>query len=182
MTEYKQTLEDSSQSLPISGLIDYTSQAEVALITTLNHVCEETDWEYGEVWIPKAGNTILELSPAWYVTTRVDSDRQFAWEQFRYCSEEFILHPSEGLPGRVWSSQQPEWIADVSSQSEFYFLRNHIAKAFGAKTGFGVPILEEQLQLVLVFFMSKICAENKQLMASTQAVIKQFQPVLPRLN
>jgi hypothetical protein len=108
----------------------------------------------------------------------VDSDRQLAWEQFRACSEEFVLHPGEGLPGRVWSSQQPEWIVDVSIQSESYFLRNQIAKAFGAKSAFGVPVVEGQVGVVLAFFMSKVWDNNSQLMASTQAITTQLNPLL----
>lgn len=129
--------------------------------------------------MPTADNTILELSPARYISTRVDSDRYLAWEQFRFCSEDFVLHPGEGLPGRVWSSQQPEWIADVSMQAESYFLRNQIAKAFSVKSGFGVPVVEGQVGVVLVFFMSKVWDENSQLMASTQAIATQLKSLLP---
>ncbi|NEQ20316.1 MAG: GAF domain-containing protein [Microcoleus sp. SIO2G3] len=182
MTEDKQTPENRSLSLPTPQLVTNTSEAGATLTDALKHVCEETDWEYGEVWIPEADNTILQLSPVWYISTRVDSDRELAWKQFRCCSEEFVLHPGEGLPGRVFSSRQPEWLADVSSQSEFYFLRNQIAKAFGVKSAFGVPVVEGDLQLVLVFFMSKIWDEDKQMIASTEAVAEQLKPLLPSLN
>lgn len=83
------------------------------------------------------------------------------------------------MPGRVWSSQEPEWIADVSIQAESYFLRNQIAKAFSVKSGFGVPVVEGQVGVVLVFFMSKVCDENSQLMASTQAIATQLKSLLP---
>jgi hypothetical protein len=178
MTENKQTLEDSLLSPPVPPMIPDELEANAILTTALKSVCEETDWEYAEVWIPKANNTILELIPAQYISTRVDSDRQLAWEQFRSCSEEFVLHPGEGLPGRVRSSQQPEWIADVSIQSESYFLRNQIAKAFGAKSAFGVPVVEGQIGVVLAFFMSKVWDDNSQLIASTQVITTQFNPLL----
>jgi hypothetical protein len=181
MTEYKQTPDNSSLSLPTPPLVTNISEAGAILTDAIKHVCEETDWEYGEVWIPEAENTILEMSPAWYISTQVDSDRELAWKQFRYCSEEFVLHPGEGLPGRVFSSQQAEWIVDVSIQSEFYFLRNQIAKAFGVKSALGVPVVEGHLQIVLVFFMSKIWDENKQVIASTEAVAEQLKPLLPNV-
>jgi hypothetical protein len=90
-------------------------------------------------------------------------------EQFRLCSEGFVLSPGEGLPGRVWLSEQPEWIADATAQSESYWLRNQLARAFDIGAGFGVPIIandwakptlcqkaglrqREQVQAVLVFF------------------------------
>lgn len=143
------------------------------LIDTLKQVCESTDWEYGEAWTPNADNTVLELSPAWYVSTQVGHDRQLAWRQFRYCSEEFVLHPGEGLPGRVWSSQTPLWITDVSAQSESYFLRNQIAKAFGARAGLGLLITPEQSPIVLAFFMSANRMEDQQLIRLTAAIATQ---------
>jgi hypothetical protein len=46
----------------------------------------------------------------------------------------------------------------------------------------GVPVVEGHLQIVLVFFMSKIWDENKQVIASTEAVAEQLKPLLPSLN
>jgi hypothetical protein len=142
----------------------------------LQQVCQTTDWEYGEVWLTKIDSPILELSPAWYVSAQLDNDRQLAWKQFRYCSEKFILRIGEGLPGRVWASQTTEWIVDVSAQSESYFLRNQIAKAFGAKASFGLVINTEDMQdmqAVVAFFKSEAQNQNSQLMAATEAIIRQ---------
>lgn len=139
----------------------------------LQQVCQTTDWEYGEVWLPKIDSPILELSPAWYVNAQLDNDRQLSWKQFRYCSEKFILRIGEGLPGRVWASQTTEWIVDVSAQSESYFLRNQIAKAFGARASFGLPINTKDIQAVVAFFKSEAQNQNSQLMAATEAIVRQ---------
>lgn len=141
----------------------------------LQQVCQTTDWEYGEVWLPKTNNSILELSSAWYVSAQLSNDRQLAWRQFRYCSEKFILQIGEGLPGRVWASQTTEWITDVSAQSESYFLRNQIAKAFGARASFGLPINTKDMQAIVAFFKSEAQNQNSQLMAVTEAIVKQSQ-------
>ena len=138
----------------------------------LQQVCQTTDWEYGEVWLPKIDSPILELSPAWYVSAQLDNDRQLAWKQFRYCSEKFVLRIGEGLPGRVWASQATEWIMDVSAQSESYFLRNQIAKAFGAKASFGLSINTKDMQAVVVFFKAEAQPQNSQLMAATEAIVR----------
>jgi signal transduction protein with GAF and PtsI domain len=115
-------------------------------------ICESTDWDYGEVWLPEQDDTILTLSDFRCISPQNSSER-LTWEQFWECSKEFILSPGEGLPGRVWLSQQPEWIYDVSAESETYFLRNKIAQAFGVKTALGIPIIaNNRVQSVLVFF------------------------------
>ncbi|MEH2063619.1 MAG: hypothetical protein V7K50_15380 [Nostoc sp.] len=150
-----------------------TSTISAIFTSILKQVCEETEWEYGEVWLPKT-DTILELNPAWYVSSRVRDNRQVAWGQFWHCSESFILRLGEGLPGRVWESQTSEWIADVSAESKSYFLRNQIAKAFGAKAGFGIPIVERNIVAILVFFMSEIWEQDRSMIAATEAIVRRY--------
>lgn len=124
---------------------------QVALIVA--KVCEATDWDYGEIWIPSDDSTVLELSPVWHIASRKDTADLMSLEQFRLCSEGFVLSPGEGLPGRVWLSEQYEWIADATAQSESCCLRNQIARAFDISAGFGAPVIANgRVQAVLVFF------------------------------
>ncbi|NJR40630.1 MAG: GAF domain-containing protein [Leptolyngbyaceae cyanobacterium CSU_1_4] len=146
------------------------------LTLLLSSVCDRTEWEYGESWIPDATRPILELSPAWCVTTYLNMNQAIPWMQFQVCSKSFVLRPGEGLPGRVWRSQQPEWLENVSAQSETYFLRNQIAKALSVKAGLGIPILlNSQVLAVIVFFMSKERSPDAKLMEQTQAIVANFQ-------
>jgi len=101
-----------------------------ALSVSLRLVCELTNWEYGEAWVPR--EQVLECSPAWYGNT--------ATEEFRRESEKLTFPPNIGLPGRVWTSQQPEWIEDISTQTGSFVVRTQAQKA-GIKAGFAVPIL-----------------------------------------
>lgn len=139
---------------------DFNSDLNVAL----GQICELTNWDYGEVWVPNSEDTILQLSPASYINTHKSRACISALEQFRLCSQAFILSPGIGLPGRVWLHQQPEWNYDVSAQSETYFLRHYIALAFGVKTGFGVPVIAgDRVLAVLVFFMLSVRPEDREL-------------------
>ena len=153
-----------------------TTTLVTALTPLLISVCAGTEWEYGESWIPDAMCPVLELSPAWCITPDLDMNRTISWMQFQVCSKSFVLRSGEGLPGRVWRSLQPEWLEDVSAQSETYFRRNQIARALGVKAGFGVPILAEaQVLAVVVFFMSKGRSPDLDLIAQTQAIVRNFQ-------
>ena len=141
-----------------------TTNFQNALTAVLKQVCELGNWDYGEAWIPNQNGIILQHSSAFYINTRQSKDCISALEQFWHCSHALILTPGVGLPGRVWLSQQPEWICDVSVQPETYFLRHYIAKAYGVKTGLGVPVLvNNQVLAVLVFFMLSVRPEDKQL-------------------
>ena len=142
------------------------------LYEAIKLVCKTGEWDYGEAWIPS--DDILELSPVWYSCP--DSE---AIEKFRLCSEAFVIPPNQGLPGRVWSKGQPEWIVDVSARSETYFLRNQIAKACGVKAGFGMPIkYDRQVIVVLVFFMRTAGTHNQQKVDFITAVAAELEKSL----
>lgn len=182
MTERQRT-ETENQLQILSRAISEAPDFHTALSIALLQVCKATNWDYGEAWIPGKNGSFLELSPVWHSNTRLGRATMSALEQFRLCSEDFILTPATGLPGRVWSSQQPEWITDVSAHSETYFLRNQIAKACGIKAGFGVPILANHHVLaVLVFFILEARAEDKQLVELVTSVTTALGEVFQYLN
>ena len=123
------------------------------LAYALKAICEFARWDYGEAWVPSEEGTILEISPVWYVNSSIDSVTVNSLEIFRFCSEGFVMPPKVGLPGRVWLSHQAEWISNLSTQSEGYFLRNKIAKACGIKTGLAIPLfINHEVGAVLTFF------------------------------
>lgn len=123
------------------------------LYFALKAICEFAGWDYGEIWIPCAKGMVLEMSPIYYIKPSPNAASMASLELFQFCSESLIMPPNVGLPGRVWLSENPEWIPDLSSQSERYFLRNKIAKACGVKTGLGIPfIVKSEVEAVLLFF------------------------------
>lgn len=137
----------------------------------LSRVCQAINWDYGEVWILNPERKLLELSPVWYGHLGRCSDRLETIEKFRACSEQFVLSIGEGLPGRIWQSCQAEWIEDVSIQSESYFLRNQIAKAFDLKAGFGFPVFCNQAIIgTFVFFTDCAYEEDPRLVQRAIAV------------
>lgn len=175
MTE-RQGVEETNRIQQEIVLAIRAADFQTALHVTLKYICEFTSWEYGEVWVPHDG--ILELSPIWYSTPNIE-----ALEKFRLCSEAFILPANTGLPGRVWSSKQPEWIVDVSSASETYFLRNQIAKACGVKAGFGTPVItHDRTRVVLVFFMRQAQAEDRQLINFVEIVKAELEQAFQGLS
>jgi hypothetical protein len=137
-----------------------------SLAPIVMQLCETTGWEYGEIWIPtgnSAGDeTVLELSSVGHIAPDVDD--LLSLEQFQLCSEGCVVSPGEGLPGRVWSSGQSEWLADATAESESYWSRNQLARAFDISIGFATPVITSdrskstlcgRVKAVLVFFKQK---------------------------
>ena len=178
------TQEEDKLLQTLNQAISEAPDFHTALFVTLLQVCELTGWDYGEAWIPCKNSRVLELSPVWYTTPQkvlMDNGTALAIEQFRLCSEAFVLPPATGLPGRVWSSKQPEWIVDVSAYSETYFLRNQIAKACGIKAGFGVPVIvNHQVLAVLIFFMTQVRQEEQRLIELVVAVTIKLGAIMQR--
>jgi hypothetical protein len=153
---------ESSSTMPLQSLIQGIDEVsdfagEIADVLSwqvapiLIEVCETTAWDYGELWIPSDNSTVLELSSVWHIAS--DTADLTSLEQFRACSEGFVLSPGEALPGRVWLSGQFERIDDATAEPESYCLRNQLARAFDIGAGFGVPIIaNDGVQAVLVFF------------------------------
>jgi hypothetical protein len=148
------------------------SDLVTAMTSLLIVVCNTTEWEYGEAWIPRQTHPILKLSSAWCINGSLRMSRAISWMQFQVCSQSLSVRPGEGMPGRVWQSQQPEWVDDISAQSETDFLRSQIAKALGVKAGFGIPIIvNSQVLAVVVFFMSKAQPPNPELIKQALTAI-----------
>lgn len=152
-----------------------TLNVETMLTGLLDFVCANTVWEYGELWFPQGQYSILELHSTGALNPDLNVYQADTWTQFQLCCKGFILGFEEGLPGRVWQSQQPEWIEDASIPSETYFLRNQIAKVFSVKAGLGVPLkVNSEMLAIAVFFSSKTCSQNNELIEQTQAAIAKF--------
>ena len=134
------------------------------------------EWERFSTYIPE-----LFPSPSPPPVLPPSPHHPLSLSEFRRQSEPYTFALGEGLPGRVWSSRQPIWIKDVSVEPESFFARSHLAKAYGLKAGFGVPILaDDQVLAVLAFFMFESRQEDRRLVELVSAVAAQLGAVMQR--
>ncbi|NEO98417.1 MAG: PAS domain S-box protein [Symploca sp. SIO2E9] len=147
ITERKRAEEQLRFLHSITQALFQSQDFHAALSVALQKVCEATGWDLGEAWVPKADGSILECSPAWFSKTE-------DVENFRKASEELTFAPGCDLPGRVWVSKQPEWLPDVSLESNHVYLRADLAQQVGLKAGLGIPVIANNMVLaVLIFYM-----------------------------
>jgi diguanylate cyclase (GGDEF)-like protein/PAS domain S-box-containing protein len=171
------TARESRQTIDLGTTTAYLLQAltlsigaspdfETALEVVLQQVCLLTDWAFAEAWIPDAEAGVLTCSPIWH-----SSRTSQALLHFREVSETLTFPPGVGLPGRVWSSQQPEWASDVSQEPETAFSRVELAIAAGLRSGLGIPVVADgRVLAVLVFFMQDSRQEDWQLVKLVWAI------------
>ncbi|MBW4546301.1 MAG: EAL domain-containing protein [Symplocastrum torsivum CPER-KK1] len=173
------SFESATQPSQVSHLLQSLTQAineasdvDSALNVVLRQVCELTNWDYGEAWLPCSDNSRLNCSPAWY-------GDPITLYQFRQTREILTFPPNTGLPGRVWTSQQPQWIEDNSAQPDTALIPPQ-AEAAGRRE-FGVPILvSEQVFAVLTFFIAQSRTVDKPLVELLTTILMQLGLVLQR--
>jgi PAS domain S-box-containing protein len=85
-----------------------------------------------------------------------------------------------GLPGRVWASRQPAWIADVAHDDNFP--RADLAARCGLHDGFGFPILcaGGAVAGVIEFFSRRTCPPDDELLATLAALGSQVGQFIER--
>jgi PAS domain S-box-containing protein len=157
ITDRKAAEEDSLLLQTVTQAIVDSPDFHSALQIALEKVCEATQWDFGEAWVPSLDKTVMECSPAWYTKTERLSE-------FRRQSEAFTFAAGVGIPGRVWLSKQTEWHQDVSIEASKTYLRSHLALTAGLKATLGIPLLaNDEVITVLVFYMFEARQEDQRL-------------------
>lgn len=170
--ERKRTEQERNLLLAITQAVSEAEDFHAALGVALREICEATSWDFGEAWVPTPDGAALQLSPAWYGT----GERH---EHFRKSTTAIRLKSGPGLIVRVWHSKKPEWNPDASVAPFPY--RADAARQAGLRAALGVPIITgDQVQAVLVFFMSVSREENKRLVEIVSAVASQLGSLIQR--
>ncbi|WP_436909089.1 PAS domain S-box protein [Halosimplex marinum] len=141
--------------------------------TTLEAVCERTQWAYGEAWVPAADGDRLE-----HLVGHAASERL---EPFLAASRGVTFDAGEGLPGRVWASESAEWIPDASAVPESTFHRTGTAEEVGLQAALGVPIeTDDGVVAVLTFFLRERRAADEELVEAVTDVAADLGALVAR--
>jgi len=108
-----------------------TDDPELALSRALAAIGETLEWLAGSVWEVVDESGELACAATWQSP---DHDVGHFTQRTRQTT--FAL--GEGLPGRVWSTGSPAWIADVANDRNFP--REREAEDAGLHAAFGFPI------------------------------------------
>ena len=149
---------------------DFHSASKMAL----RQICEQTGWDYGEIWVPNANEDVLQFAVAWHRENE-NLDR------FRCFSESLRFAPGLGLPGRVWQDKQSKWLQDITIAPEEEFVRCEVAKKFNLKSALGIPVIgADKATAVLAFLMFESRPEDKRLVEMVAHVAAQLGASIQR--
>ena len=104
---------------------------DVGAHEVLQVIAEQLGWDTGLLWTMDVEAQVLRCAALW------SSPASEAGE-FEAMSRELALRSGEGLPGRVWASGAPAWIADVAADRGLP--RRAAAERQGVRAGVAVPV------------------------------------------
>ena len=160
--------------LKATQAISKSEDVESAIDVILGLICETIEWNLAEAWIPDSDGKILKCARGKYA-----SDVSFS--EFRQTSLTLTFAPGIGMAGRIFLSQQPEWIEDVSQVQEDVFSRFENAGNVGLKAAVGLPIMaDEQVLAVVIFYCDKSLECQPRLLELFSAVATQLGLLIKR--
>ena len=138
----------------------------------LKRICETLGWEAGAIWgLDRAANA-LRCEEFWSAPLR-------GIDRFEEETRRAAFPRGLGLPGRVWASQKPAWIPDVTKDDNFP--RADAAQEAGLHAAFAFPVrLQEEVLGVVEFFNDEIQQPDEQLLKMMDSVGSQIGQFIER--
>lgn len=193
ITERKRTQQRLAAQYAIANILSASSSLETDTQRILKAIGEILEWDVGELWRPvveeenkiiAAGNFSThspldreDLSPHSGLR-RVDlwANSEAPVSEFIQITETVVLQVGMGLAGRVWENGYPQWIADLSGDTDFGL--NSAAARSGLRSAFAFPIQSgnEMLGVMGFFGREKLPPDENllQMMAATGNQLGQF--------
>ena len=166
-----QTLARTEQA--VARALARTADPREALERALRAIGESLDWQLGAVWEPADERAeALRCVETWCADGG-------AVGSFQQVCRDTVLASGEGLPGRVWLSNAPAWIADVLADENFP--RADAARRAGLRAAFCFPIRSARGTLgVIEFFTVEAREPDDELLDTMSALGDQIGQAVER--
>ncbi len=172
LTQQKQSERRRAARLAIAETIASARTLREAAAGIVQAVCEALAWDVGACWTLDRKRGALVCVDFWSCKAAAVSD----FEAFTRRAE---FACGVGLPGRVWSSGQAAWIADVTSDQNFP--RAAVAEQDNLHGAFGFPIRAGAEFLgVIEFFSHEIREPNADLLEMMSTIGSQLGQFMQR--
>src|SRR5262245_20120901 len=131
ITDLKRLEDRQAAAYGVTKVLSTATTLDAAAAEILKVVGEGLDWDVGALWYVDRDTERIRCIHLWHRPS-VETPQFFAMTN----KSEFPY--GVGLPGRVWRSNQPQWLADVVNDTNFP--RAKVAGQEGLNSGFGFPI------------------------------------------
>ncbi len=172
ITERKRLEERLRVQHTVAQILAEAATIEEATPRILRAMGECLGWDVGALWRVDRETEALRCVELWHKAS-------IEVPEFERVSREFTFVPGLGLPGRVWSSLEPEYIPDVVPDENFP--RGPIAEREGLHAAFGFPILlGGEVLGVIEFFSREIRQPDQELLNMLATIGSQIGQFIER--
>ncbi|QMS91428.1 response regulator [Nostoc edaphicum CCNP1411] len=131
ITDRKRTQQHLTAQYAATRVLAESATISEATRQILQGICESLAWDLGEIWMVDQQANVLRFLDTWHKAS-------LEMQEFEALKRQTTFAPGIGLPGRVWASSEPVWIADVVKDINFSNFK--IAAQVGLHAAFGFPI------------------------------------------
>ncbi|MGN6168142.1 MAG: PAS domain S-box protein [Solirubrobacteraceae bacterium] len=133
---------------------------------------ESLGWDFGAWWEVSPEEEALRCIETW----RSNSLHNRAFEAL---TRRTAFDRGVGLPGRVWATGEPAWIADLAADPNFP--RSDDATLAGLRSGFAFPVHSARGALgAIELFADRVCEPDGELLATMATLGSQLGQLLER--
>ncbi len=150
----------------VTRVLSESADLQVATPKILQALCEGLGWDVADLWEVDRQGTALRCVAVWHV-----ADVEVAC--FERLSRESTFAPGQGLPGRVWSGEEPSRVRCIAADPAFP--RWAIAEQEGLRAALAFPLRGGKDFLgVLEFFSREIREPDETLIAMMDSISSQI--------
>ena len=146
ITMRKQAEKRLSAQYYVTKVLAEAANTKEASSKILQAVCTALEWDLGEIWEFDRQDCVLRCSEIWHIPSIKVSE-------FKKLTRQTSFAKGIGLPGRVFESARPAWIADVVQDTNFP--RASVAAENGLHGAFGFPVISDNEVLGVISFYSR---------------------------
>ncbi|MGE5462636.1 MAG: ATP-binding protein [Syntrophothermus sp.] len=148
ITERREAERRLSAQYAVARVLAESGGLKEAAPKFLQVVGQAVGWEVGAMWSVDTAAGSLHCIALW-------QEPGLDLAEFGEATRAVTLRSGKGLPGRVWASRQPVWIADVAGDDNFP--RGPSANRIDLHGAFAFPVLRgEEVVAVVEFFSREI--------------------------
>jgi len=112
ITEHKQIERRKSAQYAVTQVLAESATLDEASPKILKAICECLEWDIGELWLIDQQRCVLRCTEIYHLPS-------VKTPEFHAASRKITFPHGVGLPGRVWTSRKPLWIADIIHDANF---------------------------------------------------------------
>ena len=152
----------------VARVLAATSDEDDAYPQLLAAIGGALGWDFGALWMPAdAEGSFLHCAHTW------EGD-SIPVATFAATSRSVMLAPGQGMPGEVWQTRRPAWIADAETHPR-PLPRARAAAQAGLRSAFAFPIRRAGKVLgVMEFFAALPLAPDEELLATMSSLGSQI--------